>query len=475
MNIPSPRNPLRSLNFGLPFLLAALTAPVSAELLTVSVDVPDSAEIFTGDALIDQPIFFFGSEIAPTDIESISITYDTSVPTRHQGSGSTYAFYDGAITEVAIRLESGETIRKEPSAFTEHDVVNPGSTITLVSGDPALEQSPDYMSFSATLGDAESAVAVHLRISDPTNTALVDNALTPAADAVFEGEMGLDIIKNLGGPEFSWYFQAESNSGVQFSGGSFGEIGSKDLDFNDDGEMDNLWRNPNTGVTWIQFMKDGEPIGGKVLETEIGKPWLQLAGDMDGDGDPDLVWRNPVTGVMWSQLLEQGEIVGGKVLPMAVGKPWELDLTDLNKDGTTDLLWRNSVTGTTWAQFLDTDLNPVGGRLMDADVAGPWKLQVADMNRDGDPDLIYRNPVSGTVWLRTMQEGTTTGGRVLDVAIPEDWSMRIADLDADGDQDVTAIRDDGLMVEFLMKPALPTVSRTASIEIGKPWQLVDSE
>ena len=57
-------------------------------------------------------------------------------------------------------------------------------------------------------------------------------------------------------------------------------------DFSGDGRSDFLWRNPNTGVTWIQNINNGQVAGGKLAGLSIGRPWEANLGDFNMDGKP---------------------------------------------------------------------------------------------------------------------------------------------------------------------------------------------
>jgi len=247
-------------------------------------------------------------------------------------------------------------------------------------------------------------------------------------------------------------------------------------DFNLDGYADNLWVNQVTGTSWIQYTRNGEPIGGKALPFTVGSPWVWHSADFDGDGQNDLLFRNPNTGTMWIAYLVDGVQTGGVVVPISIARPWELSLQDFNGDGVPDFLWRNTNTGVMWIQFLDENQSPTGGRVVPLTIGRPWDVLAGQMNDDGFADLVVRNRVASTTWISFLESGVPVGGTTLDAGLPGSWELRPGDLGADGATDLLwrELDTGDFFLTYLggangevTLPRLPG-------QIAQPWKLVGS-
>jgi len=257
---------------------------------------------------------------------------------------------------------------------------------------------------------------------------------------------------------------------------SIGLLNPPQYDFNRDGSSDFLWRNPNTGGSWIQYTVNGDAVGGKALSTIVGRPWNQHAADFNGDGNPDILWRNPVTGTMWVQYMVNGSPIGGKALTISIANPWELDLADFNNDGQPDILWRNPSSGVAFVQYLNDDLVAIGGKVLASSVGSPWNLHLADLNRDSHPDIVWRNPVTGVAWVQYLQNGDIIGGKALSVAVGQPWEALVLDQDRDSHADIlwrnpiTAV----IWIQYLVD-GNPVGGKASAVSVGAPWELLGAE
>jgi hypothetical protein len=126
-------------------------------------------------------------------------------------------------------------------------------------------------------------------------------------------------------------------------------------DFNNDGNVDVLWKNRTTGhlVLWYlngrgNFMSgtntpiagDGTYVGVKLQDLGYN---VSAVGDIDGDGNKDIIWSHP-TGqrVIW-YLNSQRQIISGDILPYA-STTWDVVTTvDTNNDKKDDLIFKSRV------------------------------------------------------------------------------------------------------------------------------------
>jgi len=174
----------------------------------------------------------------------------------------------------------------------------------------------------------------------------------------FNGDGNTDILwRNYGVGDFSgwnviWYM---SGGGVTGYGYLYG-ISDLDWkiagtgDFNNDGQMDILWRNYGAGdysgwnVIWYMT---GEGISGYGYLYGISDLDWRIAGtgDFNGDGNTDILWRNYGAGdysgwnVIWYM---NGEGISGYGYLYGISDlGWEIAGTgDFNADGYMDIVWR---------------------------------------------------------------------------------------------------------------------------------------
>ncbi|MGI2903697.1 Calx-beta domain-containing protein [Tolypothrix sp. VBCCA 56010] len=171
-------------------------------------------------------------------------------------------------------------------------------------------------------------------------------------------------------------------------------------DFNNDGNVDILTRyhwTENTGHNVVWLMNGNQKIGNIVLDRVDDNNWhIVGTGDFNQDGNVDILWRNYFSGenVIWN-------MKGTAHDNISLEKQTDLNqhivgTGDFNGDGKIDILWRNAVTGNNSIWFMDGVK-----RASIADVQGiptdvNWHIMgTADFNNDGKSDIILRNYANG--------------------------------------------------------------------------------
>ena len=175
-------------------------------------------------------------------------------------------------------------------------------------------------------------------------------------------------------------------------------------DHNRDGQDDILWRNSAGGLAW--WVMDGTSIAKAVYLTTPAITDLNWqivgTGDYNQDGQVDLLWRNKADGSVAWWVMDGTSIAKAVYLPTLKDANLTIVGTgDLNQDKQVDILWRNAATGEnfwwltngaaiTEKRFLPpvTDLN--------------WQIvATGDFNGDAKVDLVWRNFSTGanSIWL----------------------------------------------------------------------------
>ena len=181
-------------------------------------------------------------------------------------------------------------------------------------------------------------------------------------------------------------------------------------DFNDDGQVDILWRYYGTGgaqgynVVW--YMNGATNIGSVYLYAVTDTNWRIVGtGDFNGDGKTDILWRYYGTGgaqgynVVW--YMNGINCTTSDYIYALADTNWKIEATgDFNGDGKPDIVWRNYGTG--WAQgynvvwFMDGKTNTTSVYL-DTVTDTAWRMGgTGDFNGDGKTDILWR--YYGTGW-----------------------------------------------------------------------------
>jgi hypothetical protein len=176
-------------------------------------------------------------------------------------------------------------------------------------------------------------------------------------------------------------------------------------DFNNDGNVDILWRyhwTENTGHNVVWLMNGNQHISNIVLDRADDNNWhIVGTGDFNQDGNVDILWRNYVSGDngIWNM---KGTAHDNITLEKQTDLNQRIVGTgDFNGDGKIDILWRNAVTGTNsiWLMNGTSISSKVN---VDSVTDLKWHIMgTADFNNDGKSDIIWRNYANGQnlAWL----------------------------------------------------------------------------
>ncbi len=155
------------------------------------------------------------------------------------------------------------------------------------------------------------------------------------------------------------------------------EIVSTD-DFNHDGKIDILWRNAKTGENAWWAMKGNDAQWGFDTVGLMSTPdlnWKILGtNDYNNDGQVDILWRNIKTGENAWWLMAGATFKQALMLPKVTDLNWSLvGNGDYNGDGQVDLLWQHKSGQTAW-----WIMNPNGDRNQIQEAS--WLPNETDLN-----------------------------------------------------------------------------------------------
>ena len=175
-------------------------------------------------------------------------------------------------------------------------------------------------------------------------------------------------------------------------------------DYNRDGQDDILWRNANGSLAW--WVMEGTSIAKAVFLTTPAVTDLnwQIAGtgDYNQDGQVDLLWRNAVEGSVAWWVMDGTSIASAVYLPTLKDANLTIVGTgDLNQDKQVDLLWRNAATGENF-WWLTNGSAVAEKRSLPSVTDLNWKIvATGDFNGDAKVDLVWRNSSTGanSLWL----------------------------------------------------------------------------
>jgi len=212
-------------------------------------------------------------------------------------------------------------------------------------------------------------------------------------------------------------------------------------DFDDDGNVDILWRRPSTFQNAIWFM-DGRDKQSSVfyapqnaVDNNRASKWrMEDVADFDGDDQAEVLWRDTVSGqvVIWKMdglEFQQSLVVDltgiGQSADGFLPLKWQFGATgDFNGDGRDDILWRNVEDGQNAVWELDgnellassfaTPLVPGSGVPSDWQIIGS-----GDYNGDGNADIAWRKGSQNVIW--EMDGLNRTAGIAID-SLNQNWT-----------------------------------------------------
>jgi uncharacterized delta-60 repeat protein len=129
-------------------------------------------------------------------------------------------------------------------------------------------------------------------------------------------------------------------------------------DFDQDGNVDLLWRQSSSGQVWI-WRLNGTQLASvnpfvHITDSPAGTDWQVMGvGDFDKDGNLDLLWRQTSTGQVWIWRLNGTALASSnpfiQITTSPAGDDWLLrGVGDFDHDGNLDLVWRQTSTGQVW-------------------------------------------------------------------------------------------------------------------------------
>jgi hypothetical protein len=116
-------------------------------------------------------------------------------------------------------------------------------------------------------------------------------------------------------------------------------------DFNNDGNTDILWRDVTTGQVAVWYMNGAGVISNtSMISQGIDTNWeIVGTGDFNNDGNMDILWRDKINGDVAVWYMNGAGVVSTiSMIAQGVDTIWEIvGAGDFNNDGNTDILWRN--------------------------------------------------------------------------------------------------------------------------------------
>jgi hypothetical protein len=167
-------------------------------------------------------------------------------------------------------------------------------------------------------------------------------------------------------------------------------------DFNQDAQLDLLWRNPQTGkhqVGWNGFWSTNGTAELGTLPTLSDRQWqVATVQDFNQDGDADIFWRHQETGENRLWLMTGLQIKVEVELPAVTDLQWHFaGAGDFNQDGSLDLLWRNQPNGINHLWLME-GVKPWQGVNLRPLADSSWDIAgIVDMNQDREVDILWRH------------------------------------------------------------------------------------
>jgi len=186
-------------------------------------------------------------------------------------------------------------------------------------------------------------------------------------------------------------------------------------DFDQDGQLDYLWHNVNTGQMLFWYI-DGDSLKGfQFLPYMMGPPWkVATTIDANNDGAPDIVYWNEATGAIRFVLHSNATVLGQYDLGLTVSAQLRVvSSVDADNDGEDELVIYNSVSGqiTAWSLsgsiWLSTVWYP---NLQNTTQAFTLVSTKTDFNNDGLADFLWHNPTPTGIFSVWFMNGTARLG-----------------------------------------------------------------
>ncbi|MBI4768084.1 MAG: FG-GAP repeat protein [Deltaproteobacteria bacterium] len=242
---------------------------------------------------------------------------------------------------------------------------------------------------------------------------------TTAVQSAGSGTINTAVTANLTGltadRTYHYRLVATNSAGTSYgTDGTFTTRITSDVDFNNDGKTDILWRHKQNGQISVWYLNGITTTGSAVVADFPNLDWeIVGTGDFNGDGKTDILWRNKVSGDVRVWLMSGTTLVNEVLIYQGASLEWEITGTgDFSGDGKKDILWRHKVSGDLGVWTMDGTTFIRGGVFYQG-VPLVWGIAgTGDFNNDGKTDILWRHTVSGDVrvWLMS---GTTLVNEVL--------------------------------------------------------------
>ncbi|HYO75300.1 MAG TPA: FG-GAP-like repeat-containing protein [Thermoanaerobaculia bacterium] len=247
-------------------------------------------------------------------------------------------------------------------------------------------------------------------------------------------------------------------------------------DFDGNGRVDMLWRNPVNGQNQIRLQVGLTPSGTVSLPTEADAYWTIIgAGDFNADGSQDIVWRNTQTGANRVWFMVGTTYSGTGALATVANTAWQLaSVFPYDKQGSSDFFWRHSAAGNNTMWFM-TGLAMTSTTTMPTVTNVAWSVQgMGDFNNDGWQDIVWRNSLNGQVVIWFLQATTMTSTTTPGVMANASTVLSaIGDFDSDGWQDLLFHNtNDGSLTLWRLGGGIFQSSVTMSPSLANGWRLV---
>jgi hypothetical protein len=197
-------------------------------------------------------------------------------------------------------------------------------------------------------------------------------------------------------------------------------------DFNNDSQVDILWRNMSSGSNVVWFMNGTEWAGSAELLPVSDLYWeIVGTGDFNNDTHADILWRNIADGsnVIW--YMEGTTWIGSAVLLGVSDLAWEIAGTgDFNNDGHVDILWRYNQYGGYNVVWYMNDAAWTGSAELISVADLSWEIaSTGDYNNDGRIDILWRYMWTGSTYIWYMDGVTWIGGGDLLQVSDTTWKL----------------------------------------------------